>query len=121
MSITTKMTDDIVYNAADGTTTSREFGEYIAQHASEWANHGVLWNLCDVSWSKMSAFSVYETRALVENTRSMPIGIKTAILVDSLVGFGFARMYELLTDGNGKYFIKVFRNQADAIAWLRGE
>jgi hypothetical protein len=121
MPITTEIIDDIVYNAADGKTTSWELGDYIAHHACEWAHHGVLWNLCDVSWSRMTAHSVREIKALVEKTRSMPIGIKTAILVDTLVGFGLSRMYQLLTDENGKYFIKVFRVQAEAIAWLREE
>ena len=118
MPISTKVTDDIVFNAVDETTTSREMAEYISAHVAEWANHGVLWNLCKATLAGITPANISEMKHIVANTSSMPTGIKTAIYVESPVGFGLARMFELLTEGNGKYYIRVFRNQEDAIAWL---
>lgn len=46
---------------------------------------------------------------------------KAAILMSSPVDFGRGRQFELLTEGHVSAKIRIFRDEAQAVAWLTGK
>ncbi len=58
-----------------------------------------------------------DIRKLAERRVFWPCA-RRAILVADDLGFGFARMFEMLREEAGEKGIRVFRNLDDALAWI---
>jgi len=75
-----------------------------------------LWDLCNLDFS---AFDTAAVRQIVEVRKNYPEQEETriALVVSDDLGFGMARMYELLLSGLPQH-IMVFRTEEDAEKWL---
>ena len=80
-------------------------------------SYSQLLNFTNVSTVDLSAEDV---RKLAERRVFWPCA-RRAILVADELGFGFARMFEMLRESAGDEGIRVFRSLDDAIEWILPE
>ena len=79
--------------------------------------------LCDLSNADLDSFSRADVERLVGATKrlaSVRDRPRTAIVAKGDLGFGLARMYEILGEAKGHpASMRVFRARDEAIQWLR--
>jgi hypothetical protein len=81
-----------------------------------------LYTLCDYSDASMDCISpayVRELHSMVRKLGSARRGGKTAVVAPEDLEYGFARMFQIMSDENGFPFrIKVFRRYEEAMMWI---
>lgn len=108
-----------------GADTSRsDLIEFVSNQFPKMSDSHTLWDLSLYNFDSSSADSarllVYEFELISSNpssTKSSPTR-KCAILVDSDLSFGMARMFQALADQRLNMEYGVFREKSEAIAWL---
>ncbi len=120
MTITSFSERNIVFNAVEEGDTLDDLFDFASEHVDTWGRGQVLWDMTLFDFPSLDSNSV---RSLVN--RGAPLsekrsGLKTAILVDSVLGFGMMRMLQLLAEEQFKFHFGVFRNRDEAIEWLNG-
>ncbi len=118
MTITSFSESNIVFNAVEEGDTLDDIFDFVSKYVDTWERRQVLWDMTLFDFPSLDSNSV---RSLVN--RGAPLsekrsGLKTAILVNSMFGFGMMRMLELLSNGEFKFEFGVFRNKDAAIKWL---
>ena len=118
MSTTSVNESGVIINEAEEFDTVDDIIDFVAQHIHEWVNHQVLWDMTLFDFlsidSQVISYIIRKAAPLSEK-RS---GLKTAILVESDLGFGMMRMLEMMGDEDIKMDIGVFRNRDEALNWL---
>lgn len=66
----------------------------------------------DVSFADLHLFAAKRRAVQLKNA------VKSAIVADDAVQFGFARMYQTLNE-NPNITVEIFQSEAPALAWLR--
>ncbi|MDP6634801.1 MAG: hypothetical protein QGG42_07885 [Phycisphaerae bacterium] len=120
MSITSVIERGVVVNTVEQVDTFGDIFDFIANHIDSWKENQVLWDIRRFDFESIDSRSIrsfLRTAASVSETRS---GMKTAIFVDSDIGFGMMRMLQILAEANIPVELGVFRNKERAIAWLHG-
>ena len=118
MRFETKIERGIVINRAGDQTSLPEVLAYVAQHGIEWHGRQVLWDVRRFPFETLNADGV---RTMVQDGAQLSTGragLRTAILVESDLGFGMMRMLEMIADEILEFEIGVFRSEKTAVAWL---
>ena len=108
----------IVINVAQKTDTLDDIIDYVSQHIESWVDCNIIWDATLLDWESISSQSI---RALAQNVillSNKRLGSKTAIFVDSDVGFGMMRMLQMLADEKNKITFRVFKTKNQALSWL---
>ncbi len=121
MSITSAHEAGVVINSVEACDTFNDVLEYASQNIDEWGNNQVLWDfhLFDFDSIDTIAIRSFVKRAkILSNKRP---GLKTALIIDSDLGYGMLRMLQMLSEETFKFTINVFRNSEQALQWLAEE
>jgi hypothetical protein len=103
--LTTKEVIDVVNSFYDGSPT---------RHA--------LWDFSNASMNNIPAENIRRIFTLIKDLGFARQGGKTAVVVPTDLGFGLARMFQIMSDTEDFPFkIKVFRYYGEARQWLLSE
>jgi hypothetical protein len=108
----------LVLTTGTGIVSDEDSQQLSAMQRSDPQIHAAMRELLDLRRVERLSItpSWLRTRAATDKRYAAEYANTLAIVVGSEVAFGFARMYELLTD---EYFrIRVFRDYAEACEWL---
>ena len=118
MSITTIIDADVVINSVGDSEAFEDILEYLAQNLGTWGNRQVLWDVTSFNFQSVGPQSI---RSLISDGISLSekrSGLKTAILVDSDLGYGMMRMLQILAEERFKTSLGLFRSKDQALEWL---
>jgi hypothetical protein len=81
-----------------------------------------LWDLSNSSLSELNSDKLREIISVAKQYAHLREGGKTALFTTAPLGFGIARMYEILADANQLPIPnRVFRSLDEAMAWLESD
>jgi len=120
MGITSSIEQDTIVNTADPEATLAEVFDYVSGNIASWADKQVFWDLRLFDFTSIDAQSIRSFLGPAAPLSETRRGLKTAILVDSDVGFGMMRMLQILSEGKIQIELGVFRDRTEAFAWLAG-
>ena len=109
----------IVINRAEEECTLEDIYDYLVLHVHEWIDRAVLWDLTCLDFSR---FGPQSARIFIEKNRQLlkkRSKQKTAILVNSDLGFGLSRKYETLSEDLIQVAYRVFKDTEEALNWLK--
>ena len=120
MSRTSINESGVVINVAEEIDTIDDIFAYVSQHIDSWVDSDVLW---DLSLFDFQTLDSKDIRNLIQKGSLLSkkrLGLKTAFLVTSDLGYGMMRMLQIMAEGELKFEIGVFRSneQDQALAWL---
>jgi hypothetical protein len=82
----------------------------------------VLWDLSNSSLSGLNSDKLRQIISVAKQHAHLREGGKTALFTTTPLGFGIARMYEILAEANQLPIPnRVFRSLDDAMAWLESD
>jgi len=118
MGIRTDIDGHVVTNTPEPGVTSEEIFLYAAAHIEDWEFKQVVWDLSHFDFMSVDARTL---RLFVERAAKMSTkrkGRKTALVVQSEVGFGMMRMLQILAEDKVQVTFGVFRDLAGALRWV---
>ncbi|UCB47064.1 MAG: hypothetical protein JSV25_06525 [Spirochaetota bacterium] len=81
-----------------------------------------LWDLSNASLNDMPAEGIRKIFEFVKQTGSVRKGGKTAVVTPTDLGYGLARMFQIMSDTDGfPFVIEIFRHYDEARRWLLSE
>jgi acyl CoA:acetate/3-ketoacid CoA transferase len=109
----------LTIHTCSGTILKQEFMDAIkALYASEYTPHH-LWNLTGSDLSQIEADDLQEIAEFAKQNTPTRIGGRTALVSDSIVGFGLARMFEVFAENvDLPVEISVFYSPEEAEEWM---
>ncbi len=120
-----KLQEEGFTNISVGADTSRsDLIEFVSSQYPEMSGSHTLW---DLSLYNLDSSSANSARSIVNEYESISANAsptvklltkKCAILVNSDLGFGMARMFQTLADQRLNMEYRVFREKSEAVAWL---
>ncbi len=121
MSITSTYEADVVINSVEDTDTLNYILYYALLHAAEWGNRQVIWDLRLFNFHSIDKNSINYFLSKSKPLSEMRLGLKTAIIADTDLGFGMMRMLEFMADEKLSFTVRVYRNKEKAFQWLTDE
>ena len=118
MSITSKNEAGVVINSVEDSDTLNDILDYVPQHIDTWGNRQILWDFTLLNFESIDEDSI---RSMIRRGKLLSEkrpGLKSAILVNSDLGFGMMRMLGFLSFERLKFEIQVFRKKEKALQWL---
>jgi len=90
-------------------------------HPDLTADTNSLWDLSDGSLAQLSRQDVHDVETYMRRFQDVRNGIKSACVCPQDLNYGLARMYEMLSERVTTAQFRVFRNMAEAEAWLASD
>ena len=118
MSITSVIEAGVVFNSVEDDDTLEDIIDYIDHHVDAWGNRHILWDMTLFNFQSLDQHSIRSFKLSVEKISRKRTGLKTAILVNSDLGFGMTRMYETLVEEKNKEKSHIFKSKDQAFKWL---
>ena len=118
MNIKSTTKSGTVFNVIGHGDTLEDFLDYVKQHIDEWTEYQVMWDLSALDFARIDSSSIRNLIRKGQEVSRKRSGMKTAFLVESDLGFGMMRMFQLIADQDIDIEFSVFRNSEDAICWL---
>jgi len=121
LSITSTCEADVVIISVKDDNKFESILDYMSTRIDEWGNSQVLWDMTLYNFQSIDSVSIRNFISRSKSFSNKRAGIKTAILVDSDLGFGMMRMLQLIADDKLQVVLNVFRNKEKALQWLDDE
>jgi hypothetical protein len=110
---------DLTIHKCSGDLTKQEILDTIHSFYGGDPTLYTLWDLSNASVNSFSSDAVRNIFTLIQRIGSRRQGGKTAVVVPEDLGYGMARMFQIMSDTNDFPFkIKVFRYYGEASQWL---
>jgi len=118
MTTTQILTSNIAVITVEAGDKFNEIIHYTYENRQNWNHLNVLWDVT-VLFESGESFTeeVYAAIELLADGSDRK-GRKTALLVDSDLAFGMARMFKTLVEKKLPAEISIFRSRQDAMSWL---
>ncbi len=102
-----------------GDLTEQELVDTIESFYDSDPTPNALWDFSHASIDSISPAFVRQLHSMVRKLGSARRGGKTAVVAPEDLGYGMARMFQIMSDRDGFPFkIKVFRHSGEAKQWL---
>lgn len=110
-------------NARGAASTSgfRSFVEDLLEPAYYDLNYNLLVEFSSLDTSPLGSGDIRNIVAFLEMRKDKLRPMKNAFVATSTITFGFARMYQILSEGVLPMSIQVFSNREQALKWLRDD
>ncbi len=122
MAITSVFESNIVVNTIEGSDTLDDILDFVSDSGriDSWETRQVLWDVTLFDFPSIDSASVrsFVSRGTSLAAQEQRSGLKTAILVNSDLGFGMMRMLQILAEEHFKFELRVFRDRDLAVKWL---
>ncbi len=110
---------DLTIIEVTGKVTSGEIIDAIVDFYESAFTLNLLWDLSGSDMSAITGDHLHEILSIAKSYGHLREGGKTALFTTLPLGYGIARMYEILSDVNQHPIQNsVFRSLDDAMAWL---
>ena len=107
-----------IVNEAEKGDTLEDVFLFVEKNIDSWAGKHELWDMSLLDFRGLTSKSTYsnmEKGAMLSKKRA---GLKTALVVESALGYGMMRMLQTFTKNSLEFELNVFRNHTTAILWL---
>jgi hypothetical protein len=118
MGITSSIEQNTIVNTAGSDVTLEEIFGYISRNIAAWTGKQILWDLRAFDFTSIDSQTIRSFLGPAAPLSETRRGLRTAILVESDVGFGMMRMLQILSEGKIQIELGVFRDRTEAFAWL---
>lgn len=113
---------NLTIQKCSGNLTTEEMMDVINTFYNSSPTEHTLWDFSNASTNKIPTDGVRAIFELVKNKGLARQGGKTAIVAPEDLGYGMARMFQIMSDTDDFPFkINVFRYYGDASQWLLGK
>ena len=117
----------LIITTWEGEAHDNEFIEAIKKYQKEIQNHpdyinyNEIVNLSEVTKINISTEGIKTIGSIASSTDKYEINAKLAIIVNSTLAFGLARMYEVYRGFSKKSLkkIRIFKNEIKALEWIK--
>ena len=118
MSITSTYEGSVVVNSVEDDDSLVDILDYASRHIDEWRKCQVIWDMTLLNFQELSGESIRSFILRGASFTKKRSGMKTALLVDSDLGFGMMRMLQIIAEDKVHVIFKVFRSKGQALQWL---
>ncbi|MCW8826387.1 MAG: hypothetical protein OQK78_08175 [Gammaproteobacteria bacterium] len=119
--------EQVITISWEGEANNYEFIEALKKYQSdirgnsEYDDFNELLDFCGVNGSKLTSKGLLHVAQMAAKTDRKEHPIKMAIVVNTIISHGFAKIYETYRRFNprNKKIVRIFRSRNEALSWLK--